>query len=528
MRTFFEKTSNDSNVDPDDFDFSIFGSNNITSGRPPPKTQLGSSPSIPAIPPITAARNKMINIAKKSSAPSTSSSPDKIHLPDVIPTSSGGLAGNSVGITSSKVVVSAGTETNSVQTSSSMNTVLGANNSKVLNPTLPPMNSTAQKSEPARSKLESDLMKNLEKIGMASVDAAKAARAAADQVRDGMDSPSGIATTELLQRFSEPLPNKPLTLPINRTIDGVAAQERSNTVQASGTNPQSFTTQLSMETAEADAQISQLLETLQKDPKQLVVEGEKMAEFINSLTGSDDLDTVSSSPIPHPPNDISTAHTILQQQQPIAGSHQTTHSKVNMQSPLSQQRQNITPSLLPSSLAQTLPQKLPSPGTSSNNNNVINKPPELTSGTTGFQASFLNSLASSSNQHEQSKRPGPHELDSHNIIGSITTPAQPQTSSLLSNINPMVGTFSTQINQPVSKGEALSPNMPTTPVSIPHHIAGASPVTLGGGAPSQMRAMQNLPQNTRLVRGPNGQYSLQKVHTIELSQEMQAVSLYVT
>ena len=34
MRTFFEKTSNDSNIDPDDFDFSIFGSNNITSGRP--------------------------------------------------------------------------------------------------------------------------------------------------------------------------------------------------------------------------------------------------------------------------------------------------------------------------------------------------------------------------------------------------------------------------------------------------------------------------------------------------------------
>merc|ERR1712228_943021 len=42
MRAFFDKTSNDSNIDPDDFDFSIFGSNNITSGRAPPKHPPGS------------------------------------------------------------------------------------------------------------------------------------------------------------------------------------------------------------------------------------------------------------------------------------------------------------------------------------------------------------------------------------------------------------------------------------------------------------------------------------------------------
>ena len=34
-------------------------------------------------------------------------------------------------------------------------------------------------------------------------------------------------------------------------------------------------------------QISQLLETLQKDPQKLAVEGEKMAEFIHSLTGEE-------------------------------------------------------------------------------------------------------------------------------------------------------------------------------------------------------------------------------------------------
>ena len=34
-------------------------------------------------------------------------------------------------------------------------------------------------------------------------------------------------------------------------------------------------------------QISQLLETLQKEPQKLAVEGEKMAEFISSLTGEE-------------------------------------------------------------------------------------------------------------------------------------------------------------------------------------------------------------------------------------------------
>ena len=50
-----------------------------------------------------------------------------------------------------------------------------------------------------------------------------------------------------------------------------------------------------------------------------------------------------------------------------------------------------------------------------------------------------------------------------------------------------------------------------------------SHVTLGGGASSQMRAYQNLPSNARIIRGPNGQLSLQKIQTIELTPELQAV-----
>ena len=506
MRAFFDKTGNDSNIDPDDFDFSIFGSNNITSGRAPPKPQTGSIPSIPTIPTMSPSRHKSSNMLKKGAATSSITSPDKVHLPDVIPTSS--TAVNSIVVSSANIMGVGGLDTSTVQAPSSIGSVLGVHSSNIMNSSLSP-----QKSEPSiRSKLEDDLMKNLEKIGMASVDAAKAARAAADQVREGMDSPSGSATSsEILQRI-EPLPQKPLPVHLeSTTMDGGSSQQRSSVIQGSGENQSIYKTQLSMETAEADAQISQLLETLQKDPKQLVVEGEKMAEFINSLTGSDDLDA--SSPLPTTPNDISTP---LLPQQPMSASQ---NNKTNAHSSFNQLQQtqsgNIigTPPLLQQGQGSSL---------SEMSSNVINKPPELTSGTTGFQASFLNSLASSNSQQELSKKTGSHEMDSDSLIGSIMSPIPPQHSPILSNSNNALTRMMS--NTQSLKSEVGSSNLTTTPVSTSHHIVGASPVTLGGGAPSQMRAMQNLPQNTRLVRGPNGQYSLQKVHTIELSQEMQSVS----
>ena len=444
------------------------------------------------------------------------------------------------------------TQSNLTQTSAMISTALGMSNSNnsnnsavshLLSESLPPVVDSHAPSqqqnqthgEPVRSKLESDLMENLEKMGMAAVDAAKAAKAAADQVRDGMDSPSG-ATNELLQRCTEPLPHRPLLLPSNESsINSPSSTQqppRSSNLMptASVANPQSFTTQLSMETAEADAQISQLLETLQKDPQKLVVEGEKMAEFINSLTASDDLDAVASSPIP-PSTPNSDTNTMFKQQS----------------SQLGKSSQNVPslggggmPSLLQQDLAAALGGAPSPPPPSAMSNNVISKPPELTSGTTGFQASFLNSLASSSTSNNQpqelQKQTGMDSVDSLSIIGSITSPIPPsQHPSIMSNAAsgtaastlPGVQT-SPQINQQNSKADSIaaisSSSVSSTAMPSIPHLVGASPVTLGGGAPSQMRAMQNLPQNTRLVRGPNGQYSLQKVHTIELIPEMQAVS----
>ena len=521
MRAFFDKTSNDSNIDPDDFDFSIFGSNNITSGRAPPKTPSGSAPTIPSAPPMVASKSKPHPITKKTlPAGTATASTDKVHLPDVIPTSSAGAAtASSASVSSANVTGLAVLDSNLMQSPSTMATALGVNNANVINATLSSIVPTAlQKSGTnAKGNLVSDIMKNLEKIGMASVDAAKAARAAADQVREGMDSPSGSATSsEILQRLTEPLPQKPLTLPPEpSTMNSISNQQRNGNIMQPSTNDQThpssgqhipFTSQLSMETADADAQISQLLETLQKDPKQLVVEGEKIAEFINSLTANDDLDA--SSPIPSTPTDITNSNSLLQPETMTVSSQQTTTKQ--------QQQQPVNSQGVPSSLH-------PTQGFSpaENSSNVINKPPELTMGTTGFQASFLNSLASSNNQQGPSKKTDSTELDSSNIISSITSPVPPQQSSMPSNGNSAGGMG---MNQQLSKSDVISPTIPSTSIAAPPHLVSASPVTLGGGAPSQMRAMQNLPQNTRLVRGPNGQYSLQKVHTIELSQEMQAVS----
>ena len=526
MRAFFDKTSNDSNIDPDDFDFSIFGSNNITSGRPPPKTQNGPSQSlVPSVPSMSSPKKGPSNITKKGqSTGPTAPSLDKVHLPDVVPTSSAGTGAttSALNINAASILGLTGIDANLMQTAGSVGPSTTGVNTNILNSTLPIGSQPPSQKSNMKGNLVSDIMKNLEKIGMASVDAAKAARAAADQVREGMDSPSGSATSsEILQRLTDPLPQKPLTIPSDSAFDSLLNQhQRSNLMPSNEELSQALPgaqilqSQLSMETADADAQISQLLETLQKDPKQLVVEGEKIAEFINSLTAGDDLD--SSSPIPPTPTDMN--NPLMQETMSTSSLSQQSTSTNNKQS-ANQHSLNLSGTTQgPASTFQQQGQGTSMPET---NSNVISKAPESTSGTTGFQASFLNSLASStSQQQESSKRSAAsHEFDSNAIINSITNPVLPQTTSMPNagnNISGMSG------NQPTSKSQAISPNVSSTAVPSPHHLVSANPVTLGGGAPSQMRAMQNLPQNTRLVRGPNGQYSLQKVHTIELSQEMQA------
>ena len=209
-----------------------------------------------------------------------------------------------------------------------------------------------------------------------------------------------------------------------------------NTPSAPLAHALQVSSQISQDTANADAEISQLIETMQKNPESLSIETEKMADFIKSI-----------------------------------------------------QSENEASSVDPGGESLGSPKPIPVtiPSSSANSNQPVSKP-ELTSGTTGFQASFLNSLASRRFSAEEDP------------LQSPTQPNQPET---LNNV----------------PSQLISQVVPTTaPAST-----SSSMVSMGGGASSQMRALQNLPQNTRFVRGPNGQYTLQKVQTIELTPEMQQV-----
>ena len=183
---------------------------------------------------------------------------------------------------------------------------------------------------------------------------------------------------------------------------------------------------MSRETADADAQISQLLETMQNQKgtqAALSIDSEKMTDFIKTLSSE-------------------------AESQRMATTEASSSVPPGMP---------ITPVPGPSQAAA-----VPAPSTSK-------LPSELTSGTTGFQASFLNSIASNQKQPLQQGEEVP-------AVSSSTA----------------------------------SPLSPTS-------------VSMGGGAASQMRALPNLPPNTRLVKGPNGQLTLQKVQTVELSLPMQQV-----
>ena len=69
------------------------------------------------------------------------------------------------------------------------------------------------------------------------------------------------------------------------------------------------------------------------------------------------------------------------------------------------------------------------------------------------------------------------------------------------------------------------PHSVTAPPNVTVQASVHSPATAPsmGGPVSQIRALQQLPPNTRLQHGPNGQIMIQKIQTIELSPPMQQV-----
>ena len=298
----------------------------------------------------------------------------------------------------------------------------------------------------------------------------------------------------LLQSLQEPLPQKSLE------SNFVLQSPGSSTSQAP--HPPQVNTQMSLDTANADAEISQLLETLQKNPESLAIETEKMADFIKTLQNENETN-LDQQPL--------TVATTLQ-------SSTTSSKEVVLLSP---KKEPVTLSTS-SSATSTQP-------------SVIAKP-ELTAGTTGFQASFLNSLA---NRRVSAEDDPLQLLKCQELLQPGGTQA-----------TPIIG-VPTKVVQQVSRGEVIPSSLPPSAVPVSQLISaapnsvsqvvvpssqlvtvsgggvtmGGGGVTMGGGASSQMRALQNLPPNTRLVRGPNGQYTLQKIQTIELSADMQQVSL---
>ncbi len=175
----------------------------------------------------------------------------------------------------------------------------------------------------------------------------------------------------------------------------------------------------------------------------------------------------------------------------------------------------------------------------------------------GFQNSYLDSLARSQITDKRSVSSArPRHLSSSSssssasvVVGGVQTTAaaaaggrsfhQQQPPPLLSPTGGLGGSAPrlsaafaaaspTILQGKVSVPTVIQQNPRFDVAAAPHQAA--APITLQtvssgvGGVGSQIRAMQQHVQpNTRLMRGPNGQVTVQKVQTIELSQENQQV-----
>uniref|UniRef100_A0A0K2UW65 Putative LOC100679230 [Nasonia vitripennis] n=1 Tax=Lepeophtheirus salmonis TaxID=72036 RepID=A0A0K2UW65_LEPSM len=207
-----------------------------------------------------------------------------------------------------------------------------------------------------------------------------------------------------------------------------------------------YSSQISRETEDADAQISQLLKTLQEEPHKLSID----PEFIQSLGGGD-VDFEGS--ITPPPPQLA----------PAISKVFTSTTTVPIKS-------------LSSKTFTTTPHQVPE---------LINN------ASAHLQMRLLSSTS---------------DVAAGTKLKTFTTTSFSSSSNILPQ----------QILQ-VSRGEMVS-----NPISINSNLVPSSLTSVPiGGVSTQVRALQNLPSNTRLIRGPNGQYTIQKVQTIELSPEMQ-------
>ena len=277
-------------------------------------------------------------------------------------------------------------------------------------------------------------------------------------------------------------------------------------------------TPLSADMEDAESQISQLLESLQKQQGSIKTEQDKMSELFDSLTG------------PKPPT------------QPMAQAIGRIRSQSGSIS-MSPEPPVITTTTKPSESfpkpTRFFTENVPSPSMPVLTPQVPisehNRQPHDTS----FQNKYLDNLARTqiSDKRSRSRNESGTLMNSPNGIpllspttGIMHSPhaleqsASPRPNAIVQNhMNKSAGVIQ-QVPRPESQTQStnVGPGGPPN-VTVQSSVQAASGSGMGGPG-SQLRALQHLPPNTRLHQGPNGQYMIQKIQTIELSQQMQQVS----
>ena len=375
---------------------------------------------------------------------------------------------------SSEVRVTTAPVTSSVIVTSVASLVTSAMPSVVTS--VSPASSTAG---PGPGLSESELIKNLENSAMASVAAARALEVG----EQGL----GMRNT-LLQSIQQPLPPASLShgQPGTAGPASAAVTTAEQLLGATKPPPPPLTlpppspggqskhhppTPLSADMEDAESQITQLLESLQKQQGGASVNSDQ--EFFDSLTSSQAQNTPSSKTEPF--------------------------SK---------------PSRFPSPQMPTLTPQMPvlTPQVSES----PQKPQDL-------QNRVKQIVEKRRSRHESGGMPMLSPT-----TGFLHPASSPGAASGVSPVSPRANTKTGGVIQAVpkySEAPAMSSGPPNVTVQSPASVSSAAsgPGMGGAGSGSQLRALQQLPPNTRLQHGPNGQIMVQKIQTIELSPTMQQV-----
>jgi len=490
LKSFFEKTG-ETKLNPDDFDFSTFGRNN-------PK---GTGNAV-----VHTASSTVVSQNSQHRQATAAASVIVTTTPSVVQTMPSVLQNNpqlpSTPISSTSV----GSLMGSLGSSSSLS--------------------------------ESELIKNLENSAMASVAAARALETGTQGLPP---------RNSLLQNIQQPLPQASLSggvmssasalnLPQHPPILPQTAlapnpqQIRQSNVQplphllmppsSSQMIKQPPTTPLSADMEDAESQISQLLESLQKQQGPAIkTEQDKMSEFFDSLTGP----KATSQPMPQAIGRIrSQSGSISMSPEPPVI---TTASKPSESFPKPTRFfENVSSPSMP-----VLTPQVPI--------SEHNRQPHDTS----FQNKYLDNLARtqisdkrSRSRNESGQGPLINSPNGMPLLSPTTgimhsphahdQSASPRPNAIVQNhmskSTPSAGVIQ-QVPRPDNQIQStnIGPGGPPN-VTVQSSVQASSGSGMGGPG-SQLRALQHLPPNTRLHQGPNGQYMIQKIQTIELSQPMQ-------